>query len=58
MFHDGSRIDPINGITFRGHPIPEFCKLAQKAPNGEEPLPETMFFLLLTGRYPTDTECR
>jgi citrate synthase len=58
MFYDGSQLDPIDGITFRGHSIPEFCQLAQKAPKGEEPLPEAMFFLLLTGRYPTDTECR
>ncbi len=53
MFYDGSRLDPIKGITFRGHSIPEFCEKSQKAPGGQEPLPEVMFFLLLTGRYPT-----
>ena len=56
MFYDGSQLDAINGITFRGHSIPEFCRTAQKAPRGEEPLPEVMFYLLLTGRYPTDQE--
>jgi len=56
MFYDGSSLDPISGITFRGHSIPEFCSKAQKAPGGVEPLPETMFFLLATGRYPTQEE--
>ncbi len=53
MFYDGSILDPMEGITFRGHSIPEFCQKAQKAPGGVEPLPESMFFLLCTGRYPT-----
>jgi len=56
MFYDGSSLDPVTGITFRGHSIPEFCQKAQKAPGGVEPLPEAMFFLLATGRYPTDPE--
>lgn len=56
MLYDGSALDPMTGITFRGHTIPEFCAKSQKAKNGVEPLPEAMFFLLLTGRYPTDTE--
>jgi citrate synthase len=56
MFYDGSALDPISGITFRGHSIPEFCQKAQKAPGGVEPLPESMFFLLATGRYPTQEE--
>lgn len=56
MLYDGSSLDPISGITFRGHSIPEFCAKAQKVPGGTEPLPEAMFYLLLTGRYPTDKE--
>ena len=58
MFYDGSSLDPISGITFRGHSIPEFCQKSQKAVGGSEPLPEVMFFLLLTGRYPTDSEVK
>lgn len=53
MFYDGSSLDAQTGITFRGHSIPEFCERAQKAKGGVEPLPEAMFFLLTTGRYPT-----
>lgn len=25
LFYDGTSLDPIQGITFRGHSIPEFC---------------------------------
>jgi len=56
LFYDGSSLDAISGITFRGHSIPEFCQKAQKAHGGVEPLPEAMFFLLATGRYPTTPE--
>jgi citrate synthase len=35
MLYDGSSLDPIQGITFRGHSIPEFCQKSQKAPKGE-----------------------
>jgi citrate synthase len=56
MLYDGSSLDSMTGITFRGHTIPEFCQKAQKAPGGVEPLPEAMFYLLLTGKYPTDSQ--
>lgn len=46
----------MKGITFRGHSIPEFCERSQKAPGGVEPLPEAMFYLLLTGKYPNQKE--
>ena len=56
MLYDGSSLDPMKGITFRGHSIPEFCERSQKAPGGVEPLPEAMFYLLLTGKYPNQSE--
>jgi citrate synthase len=34
MFYDGSQLDAMQGITFRGHSIPEFCQKSQKAPKG------------------------
>jgi citrate synthase len=46
----------MKGIIFRGHSIPDFQKLSQKAKNGFEPLPEVMWWLLVTGRFPTDAE--
>ena len=39
MFWEGSSLDPIKGITFRGYSIPEFQKMAQKSKDGTEPLP-------------------
>ncbi|CAG0881034.1 unnamed protein product [Darwinula stevensoni] len=49
-----SVLDPEEGIRFRGLSIPE-CqkKLPKKQPNGEEPLPEGLFWLLVTGDLPT-----
>lgn len=53
LFYDGSSVDPKTDVRFRGHSIKEFCNKAEKALGGSEPLPESMFFLLATGRYPT-----
>jgi citrate synthase len=52
MFYEGSQLDPMSGITFRGHSIPEVAKKSQKAPGGHEPLPESMMYLLMTGEFP------
>ena len=43
-------------IRFRGYTIPECQELLPKAPGGEEPLPEGLFWLLLTGDVPTDAQ--
>lgn len=56
MFYDGSALDTTKGITFHGLSIPEFQQQAQKAKGGYEPLPEAMFWLLMTGRMPTNSE--
>ncbi|ORZ36353.1 citrate synthase-like protein [Catenaria anguillulae PL171] len=53
LIWEGSVLDPEEGIRFRGLTIPECQKLLPKAPNGEEPLPEALFYLLLTGEVPT-----
>ena len=47
-----SVLDPEEGIRFRGYSIPECQKLLPKAPGGEEPLPEGLFWLLCTGEVP------
>lgn len=44
---------PDEGIRFRGKTIPECQQLLPKAPGGSEPLPEGLFWLLLTGEVPT-----
>jgi citrate synthase len=44
------------GIRFRGKSIPECQKLLPKAPGGAEPLPEALFWLLITGEIPTQDQ--
>ncbi|XP_046670106.1 probable citrate synthase 2, mitochondrial [Homalodisca vitripennis] len=51
-----SVLDPEEGIRFRGYSIPECQKLLPKAKGGAEPLPEGLFWLLLTGDIPTDAQ--
>ncbi len=46
----------LQGIRFRGYSIPECQKLLPKAPGGEEPLPEGLFWLLVTGQVPTEEQ--
>ncbi|GME80290.1 unnamed protein product [Ambrosiozyma monospora] len=55
---EGSVLDPVEGIRFRGHTIPEIQKILPKAPGGEEPLPEALFWLLLTGEVPTEAQTK
>ena len=51
-----SVLDPDEGIRFRGYSIPECQKLLPKAAGGEEPLPEGLFWLLLTGEIPSQEQ--
>jgi citrate synthase len=51
-----SLLDAQEGIRFRGYSIPELQKLLPKAPNGSEPLPEGLFYLMLIGELPTEED--
>uniref|UniRef100_A0A1B6CDS0 Citrate synthase n=1 Tax=Clastoptera arizonana TaxID=38151 RepID=A0A1B6CDS0_9HEMI len=53
-----SVLDPDEGIRFRGYSIPECQKLLPKAKGGSEPLPEGIFYLLITGDIPTDAQVK
>jgi len=53
LIWEGSVLDADEGIRFRGKTIPECQELLPKAPGGNEPLPEGLFWLLLTGEVPT-----
>jgi citrate synthase len=53
-----SALDPFEGIRFRGFNIPELREKLPKAPGGEEPLPEGLFYLLLTGELPTEDDVK
>jgi len=52
-----SDLDPQEGIRFRGYTIPDLQAKLPKAPGGEEPLPEGIFYFLLTGDLPTYADC-
>ena len=53
-----SLLDSEEGIRFRGFTIPELQQKLPKAPKGDEPLPEGLFYLMLVGELPNqeDTE--
>nr|ALS04690.1 putative citrate synthase mitochondrial [Pseudodiaptomus poplesia] len=53
-----SVLDPEEGIRFRGYTIPECQDLLPKAPGGQEPLPEGLFWLLVTGDVPTPEQVK
>ncbi|KAF2671773.1 putative citrate synthase [Microthyrium microscopicum] len=55
---EGSVLDSEEGIRFRGKTIPECQELLPKAPGGTEPLPEGLFWLLLTGEVPSEQQVR
>ncbi|NWR81883.1 CISY protein, partial [Centropus unirufus] len=56
LIYETSVLDPDEGIRFRGYSIPECQKLLPKATGGEEPLPEGLFWLLVTGEMPTQEQ--
>lgn len=53
-----SVLDKNEGIRFRNYTIPECQKLLPKAAGGAEPLPEGLFWLLVTGKIPTDAQVK
>ena len=53
MIWDCSQLDAIEGIRFRGYNIPQLRELLPKREGDKEPLPEGLFWLMLTGDIPT-----
>lgn len=57
MVYDTSDLDAEDGIRFKGGwTIPQVKERSPTAPGGEEPLPEAVFWLLLTGQFPSEAE--
>src|SRR5580658_9428279 len=56
LITETSKLDPDDGIRFRGYTIPELREKLPKAPNGSEPLPEGIFYLMLIGELPTQED--
>ena len=49
MVSETSKLDPEEGIRFRGYSIPELREALPRVVNGKEPLPEALFWLMLVG---------
>lgn len=58
LITETSKLDPEEGIRFRGYSIPELREKLPKAPGGTEPLPEGIFYLMLIGELPTEEDVR
>lgn len=58
MVYETSLLDANEGIRFRGFSIPDLQQKLPKAQGGAEPLPEGLFYLLLTGELPSEQDVR
>jgi citrate synthase len=58
MVWETSLLDPMEGIRFRGYSIPEVREKLPRATGGEEPLPEGIFWLLLTDELPSKEDVK
>ncbi|KAI0345418.1 citrate synthase [Trametopsis cervina] len=58
MLWDASVLDPNEGIRFHGLSIPDCQKQLPAAAGGKEIIAESMLWLLLTGKVPTEAETR
>ncbi|TIC36504.1 citrate synthase [Wallemia mellicola] len=56
LIWEPSVLDAEEGIRFRGLTIPDCQAQLPKAPGGNEPLPESLFYLLVTGEVPTQEQ--
>ena len=56
MVTETSKLDPEEGIRFRGYSIPELRDKLPKAQGDTEPLPEGIFYLMLMGELPSDED--
>ena len=56
MVTETSKLDPNEGIRFRGYSIPEIQDLLPRASNSNQPLPEGMFYLMLIGELPNEKD--
>ncbi|XP_073954612.1 probable citrate synthase 2, mitochondrial isoform X2 [Choristoneura fumiferana] len=58
LIWETSVVDINEGIRFRGMSIPECQKVLPRAHGSDQPLPEGIFWLLITGDVPTDAQVK
>ena len=58
MVTETSKLDPNEGIRFRGYSLPEIQDVLPRAKGSNQPLPEGMFYLMLIGSLPDDHDVK
>ena len=58
MVTETSKLDPNEGIRFRGYSLPEIQDILPRAKGSNQPLPEGMFYLMLMGELPNDKDVK
>tara|TARA_Y100000766_G_C18889927_1_gene597953 strand:- start:366 stop:1670 length:1305 start_codon:yes stop_codon:yes gene_type:complete len=58
MVTETSKLDPNEGIRFRGYSLPEIQDVLPRAKGSNQPLPEGMFYLMLIGSLPNDNDVK
>ena len=58
MVTETSKLDPNEGIRFRGYSLPELQDVLPRAKGSNQPLPEGMFYLMLIGELPTEDDVK
>ncbi|KAJ7219206.1 citrate synthase-like protein [Mycena pura] len=58
MLWEASVLDPNEGIRFHGLSIPDCRKVLPSAPGGKEIIAESMLWLLMTGKVPSEAQTR
>lgn len=53
MMWETSQLDAMEGIRFRGYSIPQLQEKLPRINGSKEPLPESLFWLMLVGEIPT-----
>ena len=56
MITETSKLDPQEGIQFRGYSLDQLLELLPKSKNGEQVLPEGIFYLMLIGELPSEED--
>ena len=58
MVTETSKLDPDEGIRFRGYSLSEIQDVLPRAKDSNQPLPEGMFYLMLMGELPTEDDVK
>ena len=58
MVTETSKLDPNEGIRFRGYSLPEIQDILPRAKGSNQPLPEGMFYLMLIGSLPDENDVK